>query len=61
MQLLCLQLEISCLHLSFFVYSCVWEFFVYNLSFFLQFEFCCLQLSFFAYNGKVSKKHLKGL
>ena len=34
--------EASCLQLSFFAYSCVWELFC-----------VCLQLSFFPYNGKV--------
>ena len=46
MQLFCLKLEASCLQLSFFAYSCVWELFC------LQFELFCLQLSFFAYSGK---------
>ena len=38
MQLLCLQLEVSCLYLSFFVYSCVWE-------------LCCLQFECLSYNS----------
>ena len=50
-QLLCLQLEASCLQLSFFAYNCVWELFC--LSFYSQFELFCIQLSFFAHNGKV--------
>ena len=33
MQLFCLQLEASCLQLSFIAYCCVWEFFAYNLFF----------------------------
>ena len=53
MQLFCLQLEASCLQLSFFAYSCVWQFFAYNLSFFMYSWCFCLQSSFFAYSGKV--------
>ena len=44
MQLFCLQLEASCLQLSFFAYSCFWELFLLTV---------CLQLSFLAYSGKV--------
>ena len=50
----CLQLEASCLQLSFFAYSCVWELFCSQFEvFYLQFELLCVQLSFFAYSGKV--------
>ena len=47
-------LEVSSLQLSFFAYSCVWEFFAYNLNFLTyKLELLHLQLSFIAYNGKV--------
>ena len=42
MQFFCLQLEASCLQLSFFVYSCVWELFC------LQFELFTNNSSYFA-------------
>ena len=49
-----LQLEASGSQLSFFAYSCVWEFFCLQFELFcLQFELFCLQLSVFAYSGKV--------
>ena len=50
MQLFCLQLvslEASCLQLSFFSYSGVWEFFSYSWCFYLQFEL-------FAFSGAFS-------
>ena len=62
MQLFCPQLEASCLQLSYFACSCVWELFAYNLSFFtysstflLTIEFLCLQWQ------RVSKKHVNRL
>ena len=42
-----LQLGASCLQLSFFAYSCVWQFIAYNWS------FSTYSWSFFAYGGKV--------
>ena len=54
MQLFCLQLEASCLQLSFFAYSCAWELFCLQLELlYLQLKLFYSQLSFFAYNGKV--------
>ena len=52
MQLFCLQLEASCLQLSFFAYSCVFELFYLQLELFcLQSKFFTYNLSFFAYDG----------
>ena len=62
MQLFCLQLEASCLQLSFVLTVVVGSFFAYNLIFFtysssflLTIELLCLQWE------SVSKKHLNGL
>ena len=54
MQLFGLQLDTSCLQLSFFAYSCVWELLSLQLELlYLQVEVVHLQLKFFAYSGKV--------
>ena len=62
MQLFCLQLEASCLQLSFFAYNCVWELFCLQLellltirAFLLTIEPLCLQPEC------VSKIHLNRL
>ena len=62
MQLFCLQLEASCLQLSFFAYNCVWELFAYNLSFLLTVPAFLLTIELLCLQGeRVSKKHLNGL
>ena len=55
MQFFCLQLEASCLQLSFCACSCVWELFCLQSEFFFAYNssFFAYSLSFFAYSGKV--------
>ena len=58
-----LNLEVSCLQLSFFAYSGVWEFFCLQLEcFYLQFELFCFQWRLFHLQWEsVSTKHLSEL
>ena len=53
MQLFWLQLEASCLQMSFLLTVVFGSFSLQFELVYLQFEHFCLQLSFFAYSGKV--------